>query len=191
MESPRHLTGGGTLAGLPHDLFESLAERRLGRQLLDLFHPHPAFRASQPMHLHHHGRPIYAPWQVSNLPLPHIVHTVQAATASAAFKAPVNGLAPHPQFQCLRLFVQFVPVHSVPRPRQNRRPFFVCQLPSVPKNCISLNHRLFECFHEFLRINRPMFPHFWAEARRSSSKAMVRSRLSRRCNFRLVLSSPS
>src|SRR5436190_12404871 len=31
VETPRHLAGGGTLAGFPHDLFESLAERRLAR----------------------------------------------------------------------------------------------------------------------------------------------------------------
>src|ERR1035437_3245292 len=70
----------------------------------------------------------------------------QAATTSAALKPPVNRLAPHPQFQCLRLFVQFVPIHPVPRPRQNRRPFFVRQLPSVPKNAISLNHRYLNVF---------------------------------------------
>ncbi len=151
MESPRHLTGSRTLAGFPHDLFEAPAERRLGWQLLDSFHPDPAFGASQAMHLHHHGRTIYAPRQVPDLPLPHIVHLVQAATASAALKTPVNRLAPHPQFQCLRLFVQFVPIHPVPRPRQNRRPFLVRQLPSVPKNAILTESSVFECFHEFLR----------------------------------------
>src|ERR1700733_5284006 len=124
VKMPRHLTGGGTLAGFPHDLLESLAERRLGRQLLDLFHADPAVGASQAMHFHHHSRPVYAPWQVSNLPLPHIVNTMQAATAATTFKPPVNGLAPHPQLQGLPLFVQCVPIYPVPRPRQNRRPFF-------------------------------------------------------------------
>jgi len=37
-------------------------------------------------------------------------------------------------------------IHQVPRPRQNRRPFFVRQLPSVPKNAISLNHRHLKVF---------------------------------------------
>ena len=68
------------------------------------------------------------------------------AITTAAFKPSVNGLAPHPQLQGLALFVQFVPIYPVPRPRQNRRPFFVCQLPSVPKNAISLNHRYLNVF---------------------------------------------
>src|SRR5580704_12391802 len=71
---------------------------------------------------------------------------MQAAAAAATFKPSVNGLAPHPQLQGLALFVQFVPIYPVPRPRQNRRPFFVCQLPSVPKNAISLNHRYLKVF---------------------------------------------
>src|SRR5207249_3109603 len=71
---------------------------------------------------------------------------VQAAATSAAFKPSMNRLAPHPQFQGLRLFVHFVPVHPVTRPRQNRRPFFIRQLLSVPKNAISLNHRHFGVF---------------------------------------------
>jgi len=98
------------------------------------------------MHLHNHGRAIYAPWQVADLPFPYIVHLVQAAATSAALKTPVNRLAPHPQLQCLRLFVQFVPVHPITRPRQNRRPFSVRQLKSVPKNAISLNHRYLNVF---------------------------------------------
>src|ERR1039458_7585030 len=98
------------------------------------------------MHLHHHGRTIHTPGKISDLPLPHIVHLVQAATTSAALKPPVNRLAPHPQFQRLRLFVQFVPIHPVPRPRQNRSPFFVRQLLSVPKKAISLNHRYLKVF---------------------------------------------
>jgi hypothetical protein len=35
------------LASLSHDLSEPLAEQRLGVQLLNLFHSHPAFRAAQ------------------------------------------------------------------------------------------------------------------------------------------------
>src|SRR5258708_7053221 len=131
METPRHLTDSGTFAGFPHDLLESLAEGGFRRQLLDLFHSDPAFRASQPMHLYYHRRTIYAPWQISDFPLPHIVHPMQAATASAALKPPVNRLPPHPKRQCLRLFVQFVSIHPVSRPRQNRCPFFLRQLPSV------------------------------------------------------------
>src|ERR1035441_10322535 len=98
------------------------------------------------MHLHHHGRAIHTPGKISDLPLPHIVHLVQAATTSAALKPPVNSLAPHPQFQRLRLFVQFVPIHPVPRPRQNRSPFFVRQLLTVPKKSISLNNRYLKVF---------------------------------------------
>ena len=41
------------------------------------------------MHLHNHGRAIYAPWQVADLPFPYIVHLVQAAATSAALKTPV------------------------------------------------------------------------------------------------------
>src|SRR5438874_1741285 len=95
VETPCYLTGGGTLAGFPHDLFEALAERCLGRQLLDLFHQDPAFRASQAMYLHDHSRAIYAPWQIADLPFPHIVHLVQATATSAALKTPVNRLPPH------------------------------------------------------------------------------------------------
>ncbi|MGA3240959.1 MAG: cytochrome ubiquinol oxidase subunit I, partial [Bryobacteraceae bacterium] len=51
----------------------------------------------------------------------------------------------------------------VPRPRQNRRPFFVGQLPSVPKNAISLNHRYLKvftnsCGEPFLRLLVAMAP---------------------------------
>src|ERR1022692_4588067 len=110
------------------------------------FRPAPRIPASQAMHLHHHGRTIHTPGKISDLPLPHIVHLVRAASTSAALKPPVNRLAPHPQFQRLRLFVQFVPIHPVPRPRQNRSPFFVRQLLSVPKKAISLNHRHLKVF---------------------------------------------
>src|ERR1039458_6847975 len=98
------------------------------------------------MHLHHHGRAIHTPGKISDLPLPHIVHLVQAATTSAALKPPVNRLAPHPQFQRLRPFVQFVPLHPVPRPREYRSLFFVRQLLSVPKKAISQNHRYLKVF---------------------------------------------
>jgi hypothetical protein len=65
------------------------------------------------MHFHHYRRPVYAPWQVANLTLPHVVHMMQAATVAATFKPSVNGLAPHPQLQGLSLFVQFVPIYPV------------------------------------------------------------------------------
>jgi hypothetical protein len=114
--------------------------------LLDPFHHDPAFRAAQAMHLHNHRCAIDTPGQISDLPLPHIVHLVQAPTTSAALKPPVNRLAPHPEFQCLGFFVQFVAIYPVPRPRQNRRPFFVRQLPSVTKNATSLNRRYLNAF---------------------------------------------
>ena len=41
---------------------------------------------------------------------------------------------------------KFVPIHPIPRPRQDRCPLFVCQLTSVPKNAISLNHRYLNVF---------------------------------------------
>jgi hypothetical protein len=96
VKTPRHLAGRGTFAGFPQDLLESPAERRFGRQLLDLLHPHPAFRTSQTMNLHNHGRSIYASGQVPDLPFPHIMHLVQAATASAALKSSMDRLSPHP-----------------------------------------------------------------------------------------------
>src|ERR1039458_8902621 len=110
------------------------------------FRPAPRIPGIASDALHHHGRTIHTPGKISDLPLPHIVHLVQAATTSAALEPPVNRLAPHPQFQRLRLFVQFVPIHPVPRPRQNRSPFFVRQLLSVPKKAISLNHRYLKVF---------------------------------------------
>jgi hypothetical protein len=57
------------------------------------------------MYFHNHICPIYAPRQVPDLPLAHIMNFVQAATASATLKAPVNRLTPHPQLESLRLFV--------------------------------------------------------------------------------------
>jgi hypothetical protein len=57
------------------------------------------------MYFHNHGCPIYAPWQVPDLPLAHIMNFVQAATASATLKAPVNRLTPNPQLESLRFFV--------------------------------------------------------------------------------------
>ena len=151
VESPRHLTGGGALAGFPDDLFESLAERRLGRQLLDLFHPHSAFRASQAMYFHDHGRTVYAPGQVPDLPLSHVMHFVQTATASAALKPSVNRLAPHPQLQCSS------PLRP---PRADTLGNLATpESPSIPcestPECTEKRHltesSIFECFYEFLR----------------------------------------
>ena len=151
VKTPRHLTRGRTLAGFPDYLFKAFAEWRLGGQLLDLLHPHPAIRTSQPVYFHNHRRTIHAPRQVPDLPLAHSLHIVQAPTASATFKAPVNRLAPHPQLQCLRRFVQFVLIHPVPRPSQNRRPFFIRHLLSLAKNTIPLNRLYLASIHEFLR----------------------------------------
>ena len=105
LKSPRHLTRGRTLAGFANDLFKPLAEWRLRRKLLDLFHPDATFRTSQAMYFHNHGGPKYAPRQVPDLPLAHIMNFVQAATASATLKVPVTRLTPHPQLESLRLFV--------------------------------------------------------------------------------------
>jgi hypothetical protein len=134
LESPRHLAGSGTLAGLSDNLFEPLAEWRFGGQLLDFFHSHAAFRTSEAVHLHDHRRPINAPWQVADLSLPDIVHVAQSSPASTALKSPMDRLSPHPQFKRFRLFVQLDLEHSVPRPSQNRRPLFVRQLLSLAKN---------------------------------------------------------
>src|SRR5450432_1565935 len=133
-----HLTCRRALARLPHDFLEALAERRLGRQLLHLLHPDAAFRTSQAVYFHNHRRAEYAPWQVPDLPLPHILDRMQSPPASATFKPSVEWLASHPQFQCLGLFVHLVPIHPITGPSQNRRPFFVCQLLSVAKTLTAL-----------------------------------------------------
>src|SRR5258706_2354714 len=151
LESASHLTRRRTFAGLPDNLFEPLAERCLGGQLLDLLHADSALRTPQPMHFHNYRGAIYAPGQVPDFALAHIVHRVQSSPTSATLKPPVDRLATDPQFQCLRRFVQLVPVHSIPRPSQDRCPFFVCQLPSVAKNPDTLNYRWLAAFHEFLR----------------------------------------
>src|SRR5438093_4686199 len=100
-ESASHLTGRRTFAGLPDNLFEPLAERRLGGQLLDPFHPHSTFRTSQAVHFHNYRRAIAAPWQVPDFALAHIVHRVQSSPTPATLKPPVDRLAPDPQFQRL------------------------------------------------------------------------------------------
>ncbi|MGD1094751.1 MAG: hypothetical protein ABSB35_22500, partial [Bryobacteraceae bacterium] len=58
------------------------------------------------------------------------------------------------------------------RPRQNRRPFLVRQLPSVPKNAISLNHRYLNVFTN--SCGEPILAAValiavWLPARRASS----------------------
>ena len=136
LESPSHLTSRRTFTGLTDYLFEPLAERRLGRQLLDLFHSDSAFRTPQAMHFHHYRRPIYAPWQIPDFTLAHIIHSMQSSPTPTTLKPPVDRLAPDPQFQCLRLFVQLVPIYPIPRPSQDRCPFFVCQPTSVAKNAV-------------------------------------------------------
>src|SRR5215471_9905262 len=128
-----------------------LAERRLGRQLLDLFHPHSALRTPQAVHFHNYRGAIDAPGQVPDFALAHIVDGVQSSPTSATLKPTVDRLATNPQFQCLRLFVQLVPVHPIPGPSQDRGPFFVCQLLSVTKKPDTLNYRWLAAFHEFLR----------------------------------------
>src|SRR5688500_9484115 len=76
---------------------------------------------------------------------------MQPSPASATLKAPVERFAPHPQFQCLCLFVQLVPIHPIPRPSQNRRPFLVRQLVSVATNLDTLDPRWSAGLYEFLR----------------------------------------
>src|SRR5271155_1041063 len=94
LESARHLPGRRTFTGLSDNLFEPFAERRLGGQLLDPFHPDSAFPTPQAMHFHHHRRAIHAPWQVPDFALAHIVHRVQPSPTSATCKPPVERLWP-------------------------------------------------------------------------------------------------
>ena len=139
LESTRHLTHCCALAGFTNNLFKPPAERRLRGKLLDLLHPHAAFRTSHPVYFHDHRRPIHAPRQIPDLALPHILNTMQAPTTSAALISSVHRLPPHPQLQCLLLLVHLRPIYPIPRPRQYRRPFPLSHQTSVAKTTISLN----------------------------------------------------
>jgi len=55
------------------------------------FPPGLHIRTSQAMYFYNHGGPIYAPRQVPDLTLAHIMNSVQPAPASATLKSPVNG----------------------------------------------------------------------------------------------------
>src|SRR5690349_9530642 len=95
------------------------------------------------MYFYNDGRAVYAPGQVADLSLTHILHLMQSLPTTATLKSPVNRLPPHPQLQCLGLFVQLVTVYSIPGPSQNRRPLFVCQMLSLAENAGSPKYQAF------------------------------------------------
>ncbi len=99
------------------------------------------------MHLHNHRRAIDTPGQIPDLLLPHIVHLVQAPTTSPALKTPSEtGLRRTHSLSVFASSSSSCRYTRYPGLRQNRCPFFMRQLPSVPKNAISLNHRYLKTF---------------------------------------------
>ena len=126
-ESPRHLPSRGALTRLAHGVLKPLAERSFARQLRHLLDLDPAIRAAHPIDLDHHRGPELHARQIPHLPLADIVRVLQLPAASRADQLPIAPLAPNPQLQRLRLLVDLVPVHPIPRPSQQFGEFVISQ----------------------------------------------------------------
>src|SRR5438445_3784913 len=121
MKLPGHLARRGTLTRSSHGLFKALTERRFARQLGHSLHPHPAGRTADPVDFNDHRRPVFAPRQVSHLPLPVIVHLGELPPATRADQLAVPPFPPHPYTHGIGFLIDLVPVYSATRPSQDFR----------------------------------------------------------------------
>src|ERR1700680_1360575 len=141
-ESPRYLPSRGTLTRLADSILKALAERGFAGELGDLLGRDPAIRTAHSINLDDHRGPEFHARQIAHFPLADIVRVLPLPAASRTDQLPMAPLPPNPQLQCLRLLMDLVPVHPIPRPCQQFGEFVISQLPSLPKSSKRRNSRL-------------------------------------------------
>jgi hypothetical protein len=121
----RHPPPPSTFAGPFHGLFKAFAERRLARQLRNLFRLDATVRTVNPIQLNHYRGAVLKAGRIAHLPLTDVADFRELPPATGADQLPIAALAPNPQLQRLAPLVDFVTVDPVAQPPKNSAPLVV------------------------------------------------------------------
>ena len=161
---PRHPPRRGALAGLPHRIFEALAEGRFARQQRHLLGLHPAVRAAHPVQFDAPQWSWYSKQgKIAHFPLVGLDDGAHRSPATGTDQLLVAAFAPHPQLQRLGRLIDLRPVNLVSRPPQDLRPVVLPHTAESIEKPLSLKTPSIALSAKFLR--RALFS-YWRRARR-------------------------